>query len=230
MTNTLIAISNGKFHHVDDNTSPVRGPLRAAPKLASFESFNPNNPIFTLSSSFNPPTWFSVAEAADENTTSISTGPAIVVAASSTPEKQVVASSVDPAEGASVTTSNARADSSSAESAIFEFRERLRWLNKVTAAATEELDAIAPPPMKSALEGAVKAAQETDIGPAIGVAKRVVGDLQEGFSGLLSAAKDFDAGATTAELKARMEKEIESRKENAAPPTTATETPPSSTK
>ena len=32
------------------------------------------------------------------------------------------------------------------------------------------------------------------------------------FSGLLSAAKDFDAAATTSQVKARMEKELEARK------------------
>lgn len=103
-------------------------------------------------------------------------------------------------------------DPAAADSAIAEFRDRLRWLNAVTSAATEELDAIAPPPLKTALEGAVRTVKETDVGPALDVAKRVVGDLQEGFSGLFSAAKDFDAAATTAELKARMEREVEARK------------------
>lgn len=232
MTNTIIASTrNGESSlQVDDRaTSPARGPLRAAPTLISFQSFknSKNTSIYTTTA------WISVAEAAEESTTTssstTSTTAAAVVAPTNatTREKQGVASPNDPAVPAespntTAATPDIGRDASSAESAISEFRERLRWLNKVTADATEELDAIAPPPMKSALEGAVKAAQETDIGPAIGVAKRVVGDLQEGFSGLLTAAKDFDAGATTAELKARMEKELESRKE--IPPATPTPT------
>ena len=100
---------------------------------------------------------------------------------------------LNPSESKSI--SDADDDSSTLE----EFRERLRWLNKVTADATQELDAIAPPPLKGALDSAVKAAKETDVKPALDVAKRAVGDLQEGFSGLFSAAKEFDAATASAE-------------------------------
>jgi hypothetical protein len=98
-------------------------------------------------------------------------------------------------------------------STLEEFRESLRWLNKVTTEAQQELDTVAPPPLKSALDSAVKAAKETDVGPALDVTKRVLGDLQEGFSGLFSAAKDFDAATASANLKERMEKELAARKE-----------------
>ena len=102
--------------------------------------------------------------------------------------------------------------SRSVESTIGEIRQRIQDLNRLTAALTEELDAVAPPPLYSALEETVKTVRTTDIRPAVEVTKRVLGDLQEGFSGLLSAAKDFDAAATTSQVKARMEKELEARK------------------
>ena len=231
---------------------PARGPLRAPPTLFSLissdtpkiSSDTPNTlnivstpppspyPSFNISQPL-----FSLAEAVEEQTTSTSTSTVVNTPLIATPPPplslgatQIVPeASQDPAAvpaESSTTSSIENTDTAqSPETAISEFRERLRWLNKITADATEELDAIAPPPLKGALDGAVKAAKETDIGPALGVAKRVVGDLQEGFSGLLSSAKDFDAAATTAELKARMEKEIESRKEIPPPPPPAS--PPS---
>jgi hypothetical protein len=88
----------------------------------------------------------------------------------------------------------------SLKAATTKLKERLQWLNKVTAEASEELDKASPPPLKEPLENAVRVAK--DAGAAVDVVKRAVDDLQEGFSGLMSAAKDFDAAAAAERIKA----------------------------
>ena len=87
----------------------------------------------------------------------------------------------------------------SLQAATTKLKERLQWLNKVTAEASEELDKASPPPLKEPLENAVRVAK--DAGAAVDVVKRAVDDLQEGFSGLMSAAKDFDAAAAAEHIK-----------------------------
>lgn len=92
-----------------------------------------------------------------------------------------------------------------------DLRGKIRWLNAVTAAEIEQIDKAAPPPLKAPLEGVVKAARETDVGPAIETAKRVVDDLQEGFTGLVSGAKEFDPGSVAEQLKTKVAKELAAR-------------------
>jgi hypothetical protein len=212
-------------------TRPVRGLLRASHLHFSslpFASLSfPSFPTFATSylrpAIPAPPsvapgalsrlfTWPAAAEEANALSATTSANPAAPEAAPVDLVSAAASAAADaPADPASGAASEVPVDADSS-STIEEFRERLRWLNAVTAAAQEELNAIAPPPLKSALDGAVRTVKETDVGPAVEVVKRVVGDLQEGFSGLFSAAKDFDAATTTAELRARMDKELEMRK------------------
>lgn len=91
-------------------------------------------------------------------------------------------------------------------------QDRIKWLNMVTSAATRELDAVAPPPLKGVLEDAAQRVGETDLTPLVDTTKRVIQDLQEGFLGLSTAAKDFDAVSTATELKLKMERELEVRR------------------
>ncbi len=219
----------GSTSFIDTTAGPVRGPLQAAPPPFSSittSSFtfpaptNPRSPFTNLSSSswaVAPSLFASPAHAAqgeDEEGLLLASAPATGenggTAATSTTSTTPGGDGVSNTDASGEVVGNTDADESST---LEEFRERLRWLNKITTDAQQELDAIAPPPLKSALDSAVKAAKETDVGPALDVTKRVLGDLQEGFSGLFTSAKDFDAATASAQLKARMEKELEARKE-----------------
>ena len=223
----------------DKNTAgPVRGPLQAAPPppffpssssaltpSSTFTSYgvpaptNPRSPFRRLSSSWAVPSLFvSPAQAAVQGVEEEEEELLLAPAPTSNKDDNTVAgpnaamSTTTPASGQTgdePTAEGVDDDSSTLE----ELRGRLRWLDKVTADAQQELDNIAPPPLKSALESVVKAAKETDVQPALDVTKRALDDLQEGFSGLYSSAKEFDAATATAQLKAKMEKELETRKE-----------------
>jgi hypothetical protein len=203
----------------NENTArPVRGPLQAAPSLQSASSSssfifpaptNPRSPFKNLSSwAFSIPPFVSPAQASqgeDEE--------ALLLASATTASDATAAVSPSAVENDPSKAGTAVNGDDDDSSTLEEFKERLRWLNKITAEAQQELDAIAPPPLKGALDNAVKAAKETDVKPALDVTKRVLDDLQEGFSGLFSSAKEFDAATASAQLKARMEKELEARKE-----------------
>lgn len=220
---------------VESTAGPVRGPLQAAPP-SSFSlsspstpsstslSFrlpaptNPRSPFRNLSSWVVPvpPPFTSPAHAAAQGQEE-----KLLIALASTSNKDNNASALDaPTTSTASTTAAGQTENDpnaqvvdDDSSTLEEFRERLRWLNKITADAQQELDTIAPPPLKSALDSAVKAAKETDVQPALDVTKRALDDLQEGFTGLFSSAKEFDAATASAQLKARMEKELEARKE-----------------
>lgn len=224
---------------VKSTAGPVRGPLQAAPPPSSISSSsssssapststtststffrippptNPNFPFRNLSSwaipsPFDPPAQAAAqgqdevplpASAPTNNKDNSATGVNASTSATSTPPGQLKNEPIG-----KVTDDD---DSSTLE----ELKERLRRLDKVTADAQQKINDIAPPPLKGALDSAVKVAKETDVQPALEATKRALDDLQEGFSGLYSSAKEFDAATASAELKAKMEKELEARKE-----------------
>ncbi|KAL4521685.1 hypothetical protein Ndes2437B_g07750 [Nannochloris sp. 'desiccata'] len=192
-------------------------PMMALPRQF-FPPTNPRSPFRNLSSWVVPvpPPFTSPAHAAAQGQEE-----KLLIALASTSNKDNNASALDaPTTSTASTTAAGQTENDpnaqvvdDDSSTLEEFRERLRWLNKITADAQQELDTIAPPPLKSALDSAVKAAKETDVQPALDVTKRALDDLQEGFTGLFSSAKEFDAATASAQLKARMEKELEARKE-----------------
>lgn len=188
--------------------SPARGPLRAE---IDFNLKLRAPALFSLASAAEGASAVNPGATAPVATQTVTTAPspnaaALVTNVDGNPEATSTAGA-----GAESAGGGDADDSSDSSSTLATFRDRLQWLNEVTAAAQRELDAVSPPPLKSALEDAVKKAASTDLEPVLGVTKRVLGDLQEGFQGLGSAAKEFDPGEATKQLKERMQKELEAR-------------------